>query len=45
MISTAVKKPNVKLEAADLITYAEHVTVEEVVEETVTEENTETSAE
>ena len=45
MIRTAVKKPNVKLAAADLITYAAPVTVEEVVEETVTEENTETSAE
>ena len=47
MIRTAVKKPNVKLEAADLITYASPVTVEEVVEETVveTEENQETSAE
>ena len=32
MIRTAVKKPNVKLEAADLITYASPVTVEEVVE-------------
>ena len=46
MIRTAVKKPNVKLEAADLITYASPVTVEEVVEETVvTEENKEASAE
>ena len=45
MIRTAVKKSNVKLAATDLITYAAPVTVEEVVEETVTEENTETSAE
>ena len=39
MIHTAVKKPNVKRDAADLVSYVEPVVVEEVAEETV--ENTE----
>jgi large subunit ribosomal protein L3 len=39
MIRTAVKKPNAKNEAADLISYVEP-TVEEVAEETTTEETT-----
>jgi large subunit ribosomal protein L3 len=39
MIRTAVKRPNAKNEAADLISYVEP-TVEEVAEETTTEETT-----
>ena len=39
MIHTAVKKPNAKRDAADLVSYVEPVVVEEVAEETV--ENTE----
>ena len=39
MIRTAVKKPTVKKEAANLVNYAEKAT--EVAEETTTEETTE----
>ena len=41
MIHTAVKKPNAKKEAANLISYVEEKTTEEVAEENTTEETTE----
>ncbi len=40
MIHTAVKKPNEKNEAADLVSYVEEVPVEDTTEETVIEEAT-----